>query len=86
MLPKIFRGKIVNVAEVNQWRCLEQSVQWTVKTHLVLDSDKPVLQKIGPVLQTIFYMTVSSKKLTVENSAKVVVLELFLSFLCCRAH
>ena len=40
--------KIVNVAEVNQWRCLEESGQWPEnvdRTHLLLASGKPVLQK-----------------------------------------
>ena len=36
------------VAEVNQWRCLEESEQWldvVDRTHLVLASGKLVLQK-----------------------------------------
>ena len=39
----------VNVAEVNQWRCLEQSGQWLENvdwTHLALASGKVVLQKV----------------------------------------
>ena len=44
--------RIVDVAQVNQGRCLEESVQWlenVERTHLVLDSGKLVLQKmIGP--------------------------------------
>ena len=27
-LTKKFRGKIVDIAEVNQWRCLEEREQW----------------------------------------------------------
>ena len=45
---KNFTGKNVNVAEVNQWRCLEESGQWledVAQTHLVLASGKLVLQK-----------------------------------------
>ena len=43
-----FRGKIINVAVVNQRRWLEESGQWlenVYRTHLVLASGKPVLQK-----------------------------------------
>ena len=44
--------RIVDVAQVNQGRCLEESVQKfdnVDRTHLVLDSGKLVLQKmIGP--------------------------------------
>ena len=43
-----FRGKIVNVAEVNQERCLEESGQWfknADQTLLVLAFAKLVLQK-----------------------------------------
>ena len=39
---------MVNVAEVNQWRWLEESGQWhenVNRTHLVLVSGKPVLPK-----------------------------------------
>ena len=46
--PKKFIGKIVDVADVNQRRCLEESGQWLENvdhTHLVLVSDKLVLQK-----------------------------------------
>ena len=45
---KFFRGKIINVSEVNQWRWLEESGQWLEnvdQTHLVLASGKLVLQK-----------------------------------------
>ena len=45
---KNFRGKNVNVAEVNQWPCLEESEQWlenVAQTHLVLASGQLVLQK-----------------------------------------
>ena len=45
---KFSRGKIVAVAEVNQRRCLEESGLWLEnvdRTHLVLASTKPVLQK-----------------------------------------
>ena len=45
---KNFRGKIVNVAEVNQLRCLEKSEQWLENVdqiHLVLASGKLELQK-----------------------------------------
>ena len=44
--PIFLRGKIINVSEVNQWRCLEESGQWLEnvdRTHLVLASGKPVL-------------------------------------------
>ena len=40
---KIFRGKIVDVAEVNQRHCLEESGLWLEnvdRTHLVLTSGK----------------------------------------------
>ena len=43
--------KIVDVAEANQWCCLEQSGQWfknVVWTHIVLASGKLVLQKHWP--------------------------------------
>ena len=43
------RGKIVDVAEVNKWPCLEKSRQWVEnvdQTLLVLASGKLVLQKI----------------------------------------
>ena len=46
---KKFRGKIINVAEVNQRRWLEESGQWQEnvdQTHLVLVSGKPAQQKI----------------------------------------
>ena len=39
-------GKIIDIAEVNQWRWLEESGQWLEnvdRTHLVLASGKPVL-------------------------------------------
>ena len=45
---KIFRGKNINVAEVNQQRRLRESGQWLEnvdQTHLVLACGKPVLQK-----------------------------------------
>ena len=49
LIPKkIFRGKIVNVAEVNQGRYLEESGQWlenVVRTQLVPASGKLVLQQ-----------------------------------------
>ena len=38
-----FRGKIVDVPEFNQWRCLEKSGQWLENvdhTHLILASGK----------------------------------------------
>ena len=41
--------KIVDVAEVNQQRCLEESGQWLEnvdRTHPPLASGKPVLQKV----------------------------------------
>ena len=44
-----FKWKIIDVAEVNQRRCLEESEQWLVngdRTHLVLASGKSVLQKL----------------------------------------
>ena len=49
-IPKICsEGKIVDVAEVNQWRCSEESGQWPKnvdQTHPVLVSGKLALQKI----------------------------------------
>ena len=42
-------GKNANVAEVNQWRCLEERERWLKnvdQTHLVLASGKLVLYKI----------------------------------------
>ena len=49
-IPKICsEGKIVDVAEVNQWRCSEESGHWPKnvdQTHLVLVSGKLALQKI----------------------------------------
>ena len=44
----MFKEKIVDVAEVKQWPCLEESGQWLENvhhTHLVLASSKQVLQK-----------------------------------------
>ena len=46
--PKIDRGKIVYVAEVNQRRCQEESGLWLEnvdRTHLVLAGGKLVLKK-----------------------------------------
>ena len=46
---KMFQGKIVDVAELNQRRGLEESGQWLEyvdRTHLVLASGKQVLQKV----------------------------------------
>ena len=47
--PKFFqKGKIIDVAQVNQRRWLEESGQWLEnvdRTHLVLATGKPVLQK-----------------------------------------
>ena len=46
--PKIIsEEKIVNVTEVNQWRCLEESGQWlesVAQTYLLLASGKLILQ------------------------------------------
>ena len=45
---KKFSEKIIDVAEVNQWRGLEESRQWLEnvdRLHLVLASSKPVQQK-----------------------------------------
>ena len=45
---KISEEKVVDVAEVNQLHCLEQSDQWLEngdRTNLVLDCGKLVLQK-----------------------------------------
>ena len=47
-IPKKFSGKIINFAEVNQLCWLEDSGQRLEnvdRTHLVLASGKPVLQK-----------------------------------------
>ena len=46
---KHYRGKIIDVAEINQHPWLEESGQWPEnvdRTHLALASGKPVLQKI----------------------------------------
>ena len=46
-----FRGKIVNIAKVNQWHCLEESEQWLANvdpTHLGLASRKIVILKSLP--------------------------------------
>ena len=46
--PNFFRGKIIDVAEVNQQCRLDECGQWLEnvdQTHLVLASGKPVLQK-----------------------------------------
>ena len=43
--PKKFIGKIIDVAEANLWRWLEDSGQWLEnvdRTHLVLASGKPL--------------------------------------------
>ena len=48
--PLIFTEKIINVAEVNQWRWLEETEQWfeyVDQTHLVLASGKQVLPKVS---------------------------------------
>ena len=51
-IPEVFSNKrIVNVAEVNQWRCLEESGQWlenVAQTYLVLASGKLFLLVIEP--------------------------------------
>ena len=55
---KISEEKIINIAEVNQWRWLEESVQWLEnvdQTHLVLASGKPELQKIVIVLHGLLF-------------------------------
>ena len=47
-IPQKIRDKIVDVAEVNQWNCLEEGGQWLEnvdQTHLVLASGELVLQK-----------------------------------------
>ena len=41
--PKIFKGKLFDVAEVNQQRCLEDSGQWP--ENLVVTSSKIVYKK-----------------------------------------
>ena len=44
----LFREKIVNMAQFDQWRSVEESGQWLEivdKTRLVLASGKPVPQK-----------------------------------------
>ena len=49
IIPKFLSDKKnVDVAEVNKWRCLEESGQWlenVYQTHLLLTSGKLVLQK-----------------------------------------
>ena len=52
LIPRVpeknFRGKIIDVAEVNQQHWIEERGQWLEnvdRTHLVLASGKPVLQK-----------------------------------------
>ena len=40
--------EIIDVADVNQWRCLEESGQWLENadpSHQIVASGKPVLQK-----------------------------------------
>ena len=47
---KISEEKIIDVAEINQWRWLEANGLWLEnvdRTHLVPASGKPVLQKIA---------------------------------------
>ena len=49
MDSNFFGGKIIDVAEVNQRPWLEESGQWlenVERTHLVLSSGKPLLQKV----------------------------------------
>ena len=49
-----FGGKNVNIANVNQWRCLEengQRLENADQTHLVLASGKLIVQKIGLICQ-----------------------------------
>ena len=49
IIPELISDKkIVDVAEVNKWRCLEESGQWLEnadQNHLTLGSGKLVLQK-----------------------------------------
>ena len=55
--PKKFRGKIVDVAGVNQQRCSEESGWWLEnddQTHLVLANCKLVLQKVD--ITSTFYL------------------------------
>ena len=54
--PKIFKIKIIDVVEVNQWRWLDESGQWLEnvdRTHLVLPSGEPVLQKSFQVVLSV---------------------------------
>ena len=70
--PKNFRWKNIDIAEVNQWRCLEVSRQWLENVdwnHLVLTSGKLVLQKITTgfrtipnLTRTLFFLVQPSKK------------------------
>ena len=58
VFQKMFRGNIIDVAEVNQRRWLEESGQWLEnvdRTHLVLASGKLVLKKV--VLVSFFHQT-----------------------------
>ena len=51
-VPKKFQRKKIDFAEVNRWRCLEESEQWLENvdpSHLVPASGKPVLQKTSCV-------------------------------------
>ena len=55
-ISKKFRGTIVDVAEVNQWCCLEKSGQWLEnvdQNHPVLASGKLVLKKF--IVSIIYY-------------------------------
>ena len=59
---KKFRGKIIDVAEINQRGWLEESGQWLENvdpTHLVQASGKPVLQKMicGPQTATVLNLS-----------------------------
>ena len=54
-----FRGKLIDVAKVDQWRWLEESGQWLEnvdQTHLVLASGEPVLQKSWSYYFSIFIL------------------------------
>ena len=47
-LPIFLDGKIIDVAEINQWRWFKEKGQWLEnvdRTHLVLASGKPELKK-----------------------------------------
>ena len=67
---KIFRGKIIDDAEVNQQRWLEEKGQWLEnvdRTRLVL---KPVLKKLNQVLRVVKLITPLILKIKISPKLK----------------